>query len=204
MTTKAPDGISNALLKTGMYRCLSEAFSYPTPELYMTLCTRGTTLLEWRSYWPAGMREWFAEILAILQKEDLSLLSEEYVRLFGPAARCPLTETSWGDSARLLGSSAQIADVSGFYRAFNIYLREDTDSFPEDHLAIQLEFMSVLCFKEAYALNAGLQDKLDITLDAQKKFLQEHLATWIDCWAENLNTNNPAHFTDPWHKHCNT
>lgn len=194
MTHTSHIGVSDALLRAGIYQRLSEAFAYPSIEFKKSLGERSAALLKWQNHWPAGMQALISETLAALQKDDISSLAEEYVRLFGPAARCPLTETSWGDSARLLGKPAQIADISGFYRAFNINLREGVDSFPEDHLVIELEFMSVLCLKEAYALNSRLADELDITLDAQKKFLGEHLATWIDYWAESLITNNPVPF----------
>lgn len=186
--------VSDALLRAGIYQRLAQAFAYPSVEFKKTLGERSAALLEWQNHWPAGIRALISETLAALQKDDISSLAEEYVRLFGPAARCPLAETSWGDSARLLGKPAQMADISGFYRAFNINLKEGLDTFPEDHLVIELEFMSVLCLKEAHALNLGLEDELDITLDAQIKFLGEHLATWIDYWAESLITNNPALF----------
>jgi len=194
MTLTSHIDVSDALLRAGVYQRLAEAFAYPSVEFKKSLGERSAALLEWQNHWPTGMQALIFETLAALQKDDILSLAEEYIRLFGPAARCPLTETSWGDSARLLGKPAQMADISGFYRAFNIHPCENTDTVPEDHLAMELEFMSVLCLKEAHALNSGLEDELDITLDAQKKFLGEHLATWIDYWAESLISNNPVPF----------
>ena len=193
-TSTTRNEISDALLRAGIYQCLAGVFAYPDPALIESLTARWLTLSKWHNFWSTEMRETISEMHTALQKADVSALAEEYIRLFGPAAYCPLTETSWGDSARLLGKPAQMADISGFYRAFNIHPCEGTETVPEDHLAMELEFMSVLCLKEAYALNAGLDDELDITLDAQKKFLGEHLATWIDYWAESLIANNPVPF----------
>jgi len=51
--------------------------------------------------------------------------------------------------------------------------------------------MSILCLKEAYALNTGLAEQLAITRNARNMFLEEHLATWIDYWADQTLDENP-------------
>ena len=187
--------ISNVLLRAGMYRTLAQAFSYPDQEMAAALKECWSShLLQWKKGWPEGIHELLVTALEDLQNSSIPELAEAHVRLFGPAARCPLTETSWGDAARLLGKPAQIADISGFYCAFGLQPVAGPDATPEDHLVTELEFMSILCLKEAYALNTGLDEQLSITRDARNMFLEEHLATWIDYWAAQVQEENPPAF----------
>ncbi len=194
MTTAAGNEVGAALLRAGVYGLLAEAFCYPAPGSLKALENRWDCLLGWNGEWPDAIRDDLAGALADLRGADPAHLAGEYVRLFGPAACCPLTETSWGDAARLLGKAAQIADISGFYHAFKVQPRTKADAVPEDHLAVELEFMSILSLKEAYAINAGLGEELEITRDARNKFLEEHLAAWIDGWAGFLDEYAPAPF----------
>jgi TorA maturation chaperone TorD len=194
MNTTGCNEISDALLRAGIFRLFAEAFCYPEQDSLEVLESRWISLLGWKGEWPDVVQDSLAGTLEDLRAANPSLLSDEYFRLFGPAACCPLTETSWGDSGRLLGKAAQLADISGFYHAFKVQPRAIADSVPEDHLVVELEFMSILYLKEAYAANAGLNEELDITRDAQKKFLEEHLATWIDYWAELLGNYAPRSF----------
>lgn len=191
MTTPA-DEISDAFLRAGVYRTLAQAFSYPDQDMAAALQeVWSSQLLLWKKGWPDGVRELLVTAIEDLQNANVPDLAEAHVRLFGPAARCPLTETSWGDAARLLGKPAQIADISGFYRAFGLQPAASPDATPEDHLVTELEFMSILYLKEAYAHSTGLDEQLSITRDALHKFMEEHVATWIDYWAEEVQGENP-------------
>ena len=194
MTTPANE-ISDALLRAGIYRTLAQAFSYPDQGMVDALKESWSSqLLFWKNGWPDGLRELLVTTLEDLQSSNVPDLAEAHVRLFGPAARCSLTETAWGDAARLLGKPAQIADISGFYGAFGLQPVSGSDATPEDHLVTELEFMSILYLKEAYAHSAGMDEQLAITRDARNKFLEEHVATWIDYWAEQVQGENPPAF----------
>lgn len=194
MTVPSCGRTGEALLRAGIFGAIAGAFCYPAQDLPEAMESRWTRLLEWDGEWPDAQRSVLAAVLEALQAADPALLANEHIRLFGPSAQCPLTETSWGDSARLLGKAFQLADISGFYCAFDVRPRVNAGSVPEDHLLMELEFMSILYLKEAYAVNSGLEEELLITRDAQKKFLEEHLATWIDYWAERLRACAPAPF----------
>jgi DMSO reductase family type II enzyme chaperone len=183
-----------ALQRAGLYLVLAQAFAYPKAETLAPVAGRWARLLEAENQWPDYLRQAVEAGCAELRSAEVAALAAEYHRLFGPNALCPLTETSWGDAARLLGKAAQIADIAGFYRAFHLRPLDEGDPVPEDHLLSELEFMSVLCLKEAYALYAELDEALEITRGAQKKFLEDHLAAWIDVWAKHLGEHDPATF----------
>jgi DMSO reductase family type II enzyme chaperone len=185
--------VAAALLRASLYQFLAQAFSYPGEDYQDRLTARWGILSACSEHWPEGVQDWLDEAMASLHDEGDSLLAPEYFRLFGPAAACPLFETSYGIANQLLGKPARLADVSGFYHAFGMR-PSPGETYPEDHLTLELEFMGVLALKEAYALSSGEQEPFDITQDAARKFLEEHLGTWANAWFELLQKNVPPVF----------
>jgi TorA maturation chaperone TorD len=57
---------------------------------------------------------------------------------------------------------------------------------PEDHIAIELEFMSYLCQKTAEAIQAGDRDAVVGYLQKQKEFLEKHLLVWIPRFCKDV------------------
>ncbi len=86
--------------------------------------------------------------------------------------------------------SQQMADVAGFYRAFGFALGDAVRERP-DHVAVELEFMHVLALKEAYAWQTGQTDYVEICVDAQQKFLQDHLGRWFGLFTQGVAHNAP-------------
>jgi len=63
-----------------------------------------------------------------------------------------------------------------------------------DHIALELEFMSVLAYKEALALQNNLTEQAQICRDAQKKFLEAHLGRWAGLFAETVMRTSHLEF----------
>ena len=62
-----------------------------------------------------------------------------------------MNEIEYGDAqADPLFQPHRLADLAAFYRAFGLELAADAAE-RQDHLCIELEFMSVLAAKEGYA-----------------------------------------------------
>lgn len=184
--------VAGALARAAVFRELARALDYPSSQVRGEVAARWRTLLGSTAPWPDGVRAALTLALARLDGAESSLESE-HVRLFGPAGPVALTETSWGDAGRLLGKAAALADVGGFYRAFG--LRPGTaHPRPEDHLALELEFMSVLALKEAWARSENEAEALAVTREATAKFLAEHLGTWIDAWLAALGEHEAPSF----------
>jgi TorA maturation chaperone TorD len=192
--TDLREDVSAVLGRAAILRELARALDYPSSEARADIGGRWHVVLAAAAGWPEGVRPALIQALERLDGADASLESE-HVRLFGPAGRASLTETSYGDAGRLLGKSAALADVGGFYRAFG--LKPGTEHpRPEDHLAFELEFLSVLAVKEAWAMSEGDEEALEVTRDATGKFLSEHLGTWIDAWLAVLRASDPPPFYD--------
>lgn len=111
-----------------------------------------------------------------------SELNAAYERTFGllSSCACPLCESEYINGKFTFQRSHAIADVSGFYRAFGL---QPSRRHPErhDHVVLQLEFMAFLLDLERGAREVPgnkAVEKAQICRDAQKRFLQEHLAWW--------------------------
>lgn len=125
-----------------------------------------------------------AQLKGILDSFDGMALEEmlsEHGRLFGAhliSKDCPICESFYG-TADIFQLTDELADISGFYRAFGL---ETSEELKEriDHLGTELEFMHFLTYKEAYALeNNDGEEKAAICLEGEKKFLKAHLGRWV-------------------------
>jgi len=87
--------------------------------------------------------------------------------------------------ADVFSKAQQLADIAGFYRAFGLEMGGESHERP-DHLAVELEFMYFLALKEAHARRGGHAEGIEICIDAQKKFLQDHLGRWLNAFHEQL------------------
>ena len=115
---------------------------------------------------------------AFLNPQDPHLASE-FPQLFSHnlTPDCSPYETEYG-SSHIFWQSQQLADIVGFYRAFGVELK-DTAHERVDHIAVELEFMSYLTLKEAHILKHRSDANVEITQDAERKFLKDHLAKWV-------------------------
>jgi len=57
---------------------------------------------------------------------------------------------------------------------------------PEDHLAVELAFMALLCGRAVEALRAGDEAGAERQLRAQREFLSDHLLNWIDRFTSDV------------------
>jgi TorA maturation chaperone TorD len=113
---------------------------------------------------------------------DSRALAEEHTRLFAGSCPCPPWETAWGDGRRMAGRTVELAQIAGAYRAFGLELSEDQRERP-DYAATELEFLSVLMMKLAWAEADGLEEQASITRDALAEFTRDHTGRWLHAFA---------------------
>ena len=75
--------------------------------------------------------------------------------------------------------------MGGFYSAYGIEV-SDTNTERVDFIGTELQFMAYLTLNEAYAIEAGDVDQLEICRDVQRKFLRDHLGRWVDAFTQAL------------------
>jgi DMSO reductase family type II enzyme chaperone len=181
--------VTGALRRSAVYRLLAMAFAYPTPPRLAAVATGAT---EAARETPAELAPTLATLAEAARGVDVAALAGEHVALFQRQVRCPPYEGAYGPP-QMAGKAALLADVAGFYRAFGL---EPAEGQPEveDHVCAELEFMSALAVKEAWALAEGHTDGLEVTRHAQRAFVSDHLARWGSAFAERVEATAAPDF----------
>jgi DMSO reductase family type II enzyme chaperone len=105
-------------------------------------------------------------------------LESEYLRLFDMGGMISPYETEYLHE-KISRKPFELADIAGFYQAFGFAVSDGPEQRePVDHMAVELEFMAILAFKEQHAEANRREDHLAIVREARKKFFDEHLAQW--------------------------
>lgn len=104
---------------------------------------------------------------------------------------CPPYETQYG-KLDVFRSTQILADLAGFYRAFGLDMA-DHNRRP-DHIATELEFVSLLCLKESMALENNDQEHADLCRAAERRFLATHLGRWVGSFVEAISRKAPGSY----------
>jgi len=83
-----------------------------------------------------------------------------------------------------------LADLAARYGAFGFAPRAEE---PDDHLAVECDFVAYLFLKEAYARARGEEEAAEVTREAREGFLVEHLAVAGHRFAGKLPEGAPAY-----------
>lgn len=160
-----------------IYRFLADAFLYPQ-ENWLEDVPLLNGILE-KMGLPGGF---FSNL-----DWDISSLQAEHRRIFGlTGSLCYETEYGLPHEFR---QSQELADIAGFYQAFGVQIGGHSRERP-DHLAVELEFMYILCLKEAYAISVNRSMDVQVCREAQRSFLNDHLASWVRLFGQALKKSS--------------
>jgi TorA maturation chaperone TorD len=125
-----------------------------------------------------------AEPLLAAIDQPAEQLWADYVRVFGLVAcrDCPPYETEYQPNEDTFFRAQQMADVSGFYRAFGLEPGRNGQERP-DCLRLELEFTALLLNKERLAASA---EDAAVCRSARESFVRDHLSWWIPSFARAL------------------
>lgn len=187
MTTAALDSprVQAALYRSAVYEALSLGFAYPDAATRERL----QVLLE-------DMRDFPIEIAPELRAHVIALLDAllaadpvahqvEYNRLFDQSMLCSPFETEY--EADPFAKARQTADISGFYSAFGLAVSSERPTL-HDFIGSELEFMSLLTRKEAYADSRRWTRRLQTAEQAETTFLRDHLGRWTRTLCNDLTS----------------
>ncbi len=182
--------VAKALTRAAVYRLLGGAFVYPTParleELALTAATAATAA-------KGRLSDTLSRFAIAAREADPVATANEHVFLFGRQVRCSPYESAYSGLSPFGDKTARLADVAGFYQAFGL-MPAAAQPDMEDHVGAELEFMSALALKEAYARGDGAAEASEITRSAQVAFLTDHLGRWAEAFAAQVEEATPLPF----------
>ncbi len=182
--------VKSALERAAVYRLLGGAFVHPTParleELALAAATAATAAT-------GRLRDKLARFAIAASEADPLATANEHVFLFARQVRCSPYESAYSGLSPFGDKTARLADVAGFFEAFGVGPAAAQPDM-EDHVGAELEFMSALALKEAYALGEGESEAAEITRGAEVLFLTDHLGRWAEAFATQVEAATPLPF----------
>ncbi len=199
MSNEKNEKVERLLALSHTYQFLSSCLFEPDNELMKLLNDKGyldevgSCLAEIGN---GKLSEPFNNIENELQSTTLDALLEEYLSTFGSATvavDCPAYEMYFGRS-HIFQQSHELADISGFYRAFGLEVSKDDTANRWDHIAVELEFLHFITYKLAYAMENHGDEEQKACLAAKKKFLNAHIGVWIQAFSKAVEKKSPGGF----------
>lgn len=179
------------LTRENAYRLLAACYYPPTAEMCEeNCCAVLAALLEQIS--PDAAHH--ASVASQAIGADCETLAVEHARLFvGPfhLIAPPYGSVYLDDAAAVMGDST--ARVAAFYHSCGLHLADDFHELP-DHVAVELEFMSYLAFKQREAEAAGNPDEVTRIVRLQKEFLDRFLLPWLTPFTSAVITDGGSPF----------
>jgi len=104
-------------------------------------------------------------------------LAADYARLFLSINKVPAhpSESTYREGIMMQHYRDEVLKT---YWSFGVSAKKEFTE-PEDHIATELSFMAYLCHKANNALNNGDTREAKRCIQAQKDFLEMHLAKWV-------------------------
>lgn len=202
-TTFEKRSSAEELARSAAYAMLACALRYPEHEDWARLRDRS----RWGE-WPEILAESGEQVRDTLRHVQERLFSPDperggvtleeaqsaYVRLFGHTAKgpCPMYELEYG-GGEIFARSADLSDLKGFYEAFGLQLVDGAHE-RADHITIELEFLSALASKQAYASEHDDETGLEILADAYRAFLEAHVGHWLPSFVHRIGEAAPGSF----------
>jgi nitrate reductase assembly molybdenum cofactor insertion protein NarJ len=103
--------------------------------------------------------------------------------IFGPGGPAPGREVSYRGWVQ---PGYMLSELSSFYEAFAF--KPVTDEVP-DHVAVETGFLAYLRMKEAFALDCFDTESAEITAQASKTFINEHLSKYAEQMSKILDSS---------------
>ncbi|MGQ3684807.1 MAG: TorD/DmsD family molecular chaperone [Candidatus Loosdrechtia sp.] len=178
--------LENLLTRSTMYQLLSTCFLHPEEKNLSVFNSADFDDYQKKlgmCYEKEGvaveLQNCLGELVLQYKGTALDVLKSDYLRIVGHtiAKECPLYETQYG-AAHVYQQTHELADIQGFYKAFGLEM-SDVERERCDHISVELEFMHYLLYKQAYAAENHGEEKVQVCVDAQKKFLKEHVGKWV-------------------------
>ncbi|MDR1727409.1 MAG: molecular chaperone TorD family protein [Acidobacteriota bacterium] len=175
--------------RENLYRLLSRFYRIEIDEAFLCQLEGMTFPEDCNDADLAEGYKMLTEWLLSPNEDPLTNLAVDYARVFlgagifeGPVAY-PY-ESVYTSKERLIMQEAR-DQVLAIYRAKGLE-RIATFEVPEDHVSIELEFMSHLCREAREALLAGDPARAVVSFKEQREFLDNHPLKWIPAFCADI------------------
>lgn len=175
--------ISMQLARGRIYDILSNALSYPWNRKFFrpkSLLEPFDVVLLNEEDW-GRVKEMIGRFSKYLPKMALKQVQQECIRVFGHAVsqECPPYEMQYGTEGGIQSQTDVLIQLGGFYETFGFEFPKSRGKERVDHIAVELSFLSYLCFREAYGITNGHDEKkIAVVRSTAKKFLRNHIGRW--------------------------
>jgi len=165
-----------------LYATLALGFAYPETDDEFAAVAEPMERAVHSLQWADDLRTAIRNLRSAINSPPAPIArAEEHTYLFHRQVHCPPYELSYCPA----GMEQSLADIAGFYRAFGLQAAPEAHE-RVDHIGSELEFMAVLCAKEARADRQGLIEQAAICRAARRAFLTDHLGRWAATFAARL------------------
>jgi DMSO reductase family type II enzyme chaperone len=176
-----------AIGRAAVYAFLAHALLFPTAEAHASARLELLPLVRAVSSTAPTFDALLVDAL-VAYNIDLDELRRAHGRVFTHIENqdCPAHESAYcpGDVFR---RADVMADVAAFYRAHGLQVG-GTRRERVDHITTELEFLSFLARKEAYAIEHLGPDEIEECQRSQEHFLRDHVGRWAPGFADRLQT----------------
>jgi TorA maturation chaperone TorD len=176
--------ISLNLARGRVFDILSRALSYPWNRKFF----RPKSLLEPMDIALVDEDDW-KQVESIvkgfskyLPKMTVHQVQKEYISVFGHAVsmECPPYEMQYGTEGGIQSQTDVLIQLGGFFETFGFELPRKRSKERLDHVSIELAFMYYMCFRTAYAVQNGHDErKIGVLQSSMKKFMRNHVGRWV-------------------------
>ena len=175
--------ISLQLARGRCYDILSSAFSYPWNRKFF----RPKSLLEPMDITIVDEEDWnhvksiIEGINKYLPKMTVKQAQQEFIRVFGHAVsmECPPYEMQYGTEGGIQSQTDVLIQLGGFYETFGFDQPRNRTRERVDHISIELAFMFFMCFRTAFGIQNGHEERnINVLTSSMKKFVRNHIGRW--------------------------
>ncbi|HAL87083.1 MAG TPA: molecular chaperone TorD [Deferribacteraceae bacterium] len=173
--------------RENMYMLLATLYKTEvTPELYdMIKNVRFSEEKELRTGY-----EKMHDFVSVKRHDPITDLAVDYARIFLGAGVVETEQSAfpyesvYTSDKRLIMQEAR-DEVLYIYRKHGLGV-DDKYNIPEDHLALELEFMAYLCSSLKQKIDKDSPEEVVSNLDEQKSFINKHLANWVPSFCNDV------------------